>query len=276
MADFPYLARMKYSGNLGKMHVQPTTPITYDMELGEGTLRINDVIGKHIRISFAGRINCVNCGKVTKKAFGEGYCYPCFISAPSNSECVIRPELCEGHLGKGRDPEWEKEKHVQPHVVYLALTSGVKVGVTRVANIPDRWIDQGAWKVIRLAETPYRRIAGEIEVFLKDFVTDKTNWQKMLKNEMDTEADLLAEKEALLNELPEELGQYYSPDDSITELQYPIGTYPGKVSSLNLDKTPVVEGTLEGIRGQYLILAGGAVLNIRKFSGYWVELEVGE
>ncbi len=265
---------MKYSGNLGKMHVHHTDPVTYDLEFGEATLRINDAIGKQIRISYAGRINCVNCSKITKKAFGEGYCYPCFISAPSNSECVIRPELCEGHLGKGRDPEWELAKHVQPHVVYLALTSGVKVGVTRVDNIPSRWIDQGAWKVIRIAETPYRRLAGEIEVFLKDYVTDKTNWQRMLKNEMDTEADLLAEKESLLNELPEELGQYYSENDEVLEFNYPVGKYPSKVTSLNLDKTAVIEGELGGLRGQYLILANGEVLNIRRFSGYWVDFEV--
>jgi hypothetical protein len=265
---------MKYSGNLGKMHVEHTNPVTYDLEFGDQSVRINDLIGKRVRLSFAGRINCVNCGKITKKAFGEGYCYPCFISAPENAECIIRPELCEGHLGKGRDPEWELAKHVQPHVVYLALTSGVKVGVARVANTPDRWMDQGAWKVIVLAETPYRRLAGEIEVFLKDFVTDKTNWQRMLKNEMDTEADLVAEKEALLNELPEELGQYYSENDTVFEFNYPVGHYPSKVSSLNFDKTPVIEGQLEGLRGQYLILASGEVLNIRKFSGYWVDFEV--
>ena len=267
---------MKYSGNLGKMHVQHTDPITYDLELGAQTLCINDVIGKQIKLSFVGRINCVNCGKISKKSFGEGYCYPCFITAPSNAECVIRPELCEGHLGKGRDPEWEEAKHNQPHVVYLALTSGVKVGVTREANIPDRWIDQGAWKVIRLAETPYRRLAGEIEVFLKDFVTDKTNWQRMLKNEMDFEADLVAEKESLLNELPEELGQYYSENDAVLEFKYPIAHYPKKVNSLNFDKTPDIAGQLEGIRGQYLIFANGEVLNIRKFSGYWVDLEIVE
>ncbi|MEY3443152.1 MAG: hypothetical protein RLZZ519_1433 [Bacteroidota bacterium] len=265
---------MKYSGNLGKMHVHLASPVLYDLEFGDQTVRINDLLGQRIRMSFSGVINCVNCGKVTKKAFGEGYCYPCFISAPSNAECVIRPELCEGHLGKGRDPQWELEKHVQPHIVYLALTSGVKVGVTRVANVPDRWIDQGAWKVIRLAETPYRRIAGEIEVFLKDYVTDKTNWQRMLKNEMDTSADLLAEKESLLNELPEELGQYYSENDEILELSYPVRQYPAKVNSLNLDKTPVIEGEVNGLRGQYLMLADGQVLNIRRFSGYLVDFEV--
>lgn len=266
---------MKYSGNLGKMWVDHTAPVTYELMLGSDRLRVNDLLGQRIRLAFDGLINCVNCGKVTKKAFGEGYCYPCFISAPENAECIIRPELCEAHLGKGRDPEWEQLKHNQPHIVYLALTSGVKVGVARVENTPARWMDQGAWKVIRLAETPYRRLAGEIEVFLKDFVTDKTNWQRMLKNEMDTEADLLSEKESLLNELPEELGQYYSENDEILEFIYPVLEYPTKVTSLNFDKTPVIEGTINGIRGQYLLLSGGQALNIRKFSGYFVEVQVG-
>jgi Protein of unknown function (DUF2797) len=265
---------MKYSGNLGKMRVKHTDPVTYELQFGDAFVRVNDLLGKRIRLSFDGRIHCVHCNAQTKKAYGEGYCYPCFLSAPSNSECVLRPERCEGHLGIGRDPGWELEKHVQPHVVYLALTSGVKVGVTRVANIPDRWIDQGAWKVIRIAETPYRRIAGEIEVFLKDYVTDKTNWQRMLKNEMDLDADLLAEKEDLLDKLPEALGQYYSENDEIAEFHYPVHAYPSRVSSLNLDKTPVIEGELNGLRGQYLLLSQGNALNIRRHSGYWIDFEV--
>lgn len=265
---------MKFSGNLGKMDVAYANPITYDLVLGDQSMRVNDLLGKRIRLSYSGTIHCVNCGRVTKKSFGEGFCYPCFMNAPDNSPCIIRPELCEGHLGVGRDPAWELAKHVQPHVVYLALTSGVKVGVARVANIPDRWMDQGAWKAIRIAETPYRRIAGEIEVYLKDYVTDKTNWQKMLKNEMDTGVDLLEEKESLLNELPEELGQYYSENDEILEFIYPVRHYSAKVTSLNFDKTPVIEGELDGLRGQYLLLTGGQALNVRKFSGYWVDLEV--
>jgi hypothetical protein len=265
---------MKLSGNLGKMWVDHTSPVTYDLMFGEEKVRVNELLGRRIRLNFDGLIHCVCCGKVTKKSFGEGFCYPCFISSPDNAECIIRPELCEGHLGKGRDPEWEKAKHVQPHVVYLALTSGVKVGVARVENTPSRWIDQGAWKVIRLAETPYRRIAGEIEVFLKDYVSDKTNWQRMLKDERDGGVDLVVEKETLLNELPEELGQYYSPNDDVLEFVYPVRQYPIKVNSLNFDKTPMIEGEVDGLRGQYLLLAGGQALNIRKFSGYWVDFEV--
>ena len=248
--------------------------VEYTLRLGDQEAFMNDLLGQKVRINFEGRINCVVCGKLIKKAFGQGMCYPDFINSPHNSECILRPELCEGHEGKGRDPEWEQANHVQPHYVYLALTSGVKVGVTRHANTPDRWMNQGAWQVIRLADTPYRQLAGEIEVFLKDFVTDKTNWQRMLKNQMKEDVDLVEEKEFLLNELPEELGQYYSEDDEVLEFVYPVLEYPAKVKSLNLDKTPEIEGVLQGIRGQYLIFEGGQVINLRRFSGYWIDFEV--
>ncbi|MEM0996995.1 MAG: DUF2797 domain-containing protein [Bacteroidota bacterium] len=264
---------MKISGNLSKMKAVQADPIQYTLHLGETTLPMNDLLGQKIRLNYEGRINCVVCGKKIKKAFGQGLCYPDFINSPWNSECILRPELCRGHEGGGRDPEWELEKHVQPHYVYLALTSGVKVGVTRFANTPDRWMNQGAWQVIRLAETPYRKLAGDIEVYLKDFVTDKTNWQRMLKDERKEDVDLIDEKEDLLNELPEELGQYYSEDDEVLEFNYPVLEYPQKIKSLNLDKTPVIEGELQGIRAQYLIFDGGRVINLRRFSGYWIDFE---
>lgn len=265
---------MKLSGNIRKMKPVHSDPVSYTLRLGDDTAEISDMLGKKIRLNFEGRINCVICGKQIPKVFGQGMCYPDFINSPYNAECILRPELCEGHLGKGRNPEWEEEQHVKPHYVYLALTSGVKVGVTRFGNTPDRWMNQGAWKVIRLAETPYRQLAGEIEVFLKDFVSDKTNWQRMLKDERRDDVDLAEEKESLLNELPEDLGQYYSEDDEVLEFNYPVLEYPAKVKSLNFDKQPLIEGILQGIRGQYLIFEGGQVINLRRFSGYWIDFEV--
>lgn len=267
---------MKYLGNLDKMPVSidaATGIVQYHLVLGADTVALNPLIGQSIHLHFEGRINCVICGKVTKKPFGQGMCFNCFQTSPENAECILRPELCEAHLGKGRDPEWEQAKHNQPHVVYLALTSGVKVGVTRTDNIPSRWIDQGAWKVIRFAEVPYRRLAGEIEVFLKDYVTDKTDWRKMLKDERDNSADLVAEKNRLLDVLPEDLGQYYAEDDSVLELHYPVQAYPAKVNSLTFDKEVDVRGKLVGIRGQYLLFDGGQVINLRRHSGYLVSLE---
>jgi hypothetical protein len=267
---------MNYQGNLDKMPVSIDADglVQYSLVLGADTVPLNALIGQRIGLRFDGRINCVVCGKLTKKAFGQGFCFSCFQSSPENAECIIRPELCEAHLGRGRNPEWEQAKHNQPHVVYLALTSGIKVGVTRTDNIPGRWIDQGAWKVIRFAETPYRRLAGEIEVFLKDYLTDKTDWRKMLKDERDDQADLVHEKNRLLDQLPEDLGQYYAEDDSVLELRYPVAHYPVKVSSLTFDKEAHVEGKLVGIRGQYLIFEGGQVLNLRRHSGYWIGMEM--
>ena len=166
----------------------------------------------------------------------------------------------------------EKENHVQPHVVYLALTSAVKVGVTRGVQVPTRWIDQGAWQVIRLAETPYRQLAGQIEVALKNHVTDKTNWRNMLKDDRAEGVDLLAEKQRLNAVLPEDLQQYLSTNDEILSLQYPVEAYPEKIKSIGFDKQEDIRGVLQGIRGQYLFFEGGQVLNIRKHTGYQVEL----
>lgn len=258
-------------GNIKKMNVELNKQIQYFMNLST-RIHMNDIIGQEIKIEWFGIINCVKCGKITKKSFGEGFCYNCFISAPESSECIIRPELCRAHLGEGRDVEWEEKHHNQPHVVYLAASSAVKVGITRQDQIPTRWIDQGASSAIRLAEVPNRYESGRIEVALKEFFTDKTNWQKMLKNDTDHTIDLVEEKWSLEEHLPSDIIDCFSENDEIIELNYPVLAYPNKVNSLSLDKTPVVRGKLVGIKGQYLIFEGGNVLNVRKHTGYNVEI----
>lgn len=264
---------MKYSGNLSKMRVSLESPVQYELQLGEDKVKMNDLIGTSIKLNYEGQINCKICGDKTKKSFAQGFCYRHFMNAPEASPCIIRPELCEGHEGKGRDPEWELNHHVQPHIVYLALTSGMKVGVTREQQVPTRWIDQGAWKAVKFAETPNRYLAGVIEVSMKNHLSDKTNWQRMLKNMMNMELDILEEKSRLQALMADEHAEYKSSDDAVTEINYPVETYPEKVKSLGFDKLPEIEGTLQGIRGQYLILDGGRVLNIRKHTGYWIDLE---
>ncbi len=265
---------MKVKGNLSKMRTNLADPIEYHLHLGGQSVAMNKLLGQRIKIHYHGHINCIACGEKITKAFGQGFCYNDFMNSPMNSECIIRPVLCQAHEGIGRDPEWEEKYHNQPHLVYLALTSEVKVGVTRIDQVPTRWIDQGAWKAIRFAEVPYRALAGEIEIFLKEFISDKTHWQRMLRDIRDEEEDLIQVKDELLDELGEDLGQYYAKSDFVTELTYPVLEYPEKVSSMNLDKTPDIEGELRGIRGQYLILDGGRVINVRKFSGYYIDLEV--
>ena len=259
------------AGNLTKMKTELDDPIQYRLILS-GDLIMNGCIGKELRIEWNGVINCQKCSKVTKKSFGEGFCYNCFISAPEAAECILRPELCRAHLGEGRDPQWEQEHHNQPHVVYLAASSAVKVGITRKSQVPTRWIDQGASAAIILAETPNRYEAGRIEVALKDIFTDKTHWQKMLKNEIDESIDLSEEKWQLEDQLPADIADFFSDDDEVWELNYPVSGYPDKVKSLSLDKMPVISETLVGVKGQYLIFEGGQVFNVRKHTGYYVEI----
>src|SRR5687767_15562438 len=183
----------QFEGNIEKMDTVGTSPVQYWMELSGEKVCMNELISKDIGIIFSGRINCVNCGKLTKKSFGQGFCFNCFSESAENSDCILRPEVCEGHLGKGRDSQWEFDHHVQPHYVYLAESGGVKVGVTRETQVPTRWIDQGAWQAILFAKVPYRKLAGLIEVELKKTMSDKTNWQQMLKD-VRMDADLIAEK----------------------------------------------------------------------------------
>lgn len=261
-------------GNLRKMQTTYASPIQYQLALGEEKVDMTALVGTKVKLSYTGLINCVNCGRKTNKSFAQGFCYPCFMNAPQNAECIIRPELCEAHLGKGRDPEWEEKNHNQPHVVYLAISSGIKVGVTRSTQVPYRWIDQGASKAVKIAETENRYQAGMIEVDLKQYASDKTAWQRMLKNEIAHDVDVLETKALLQEKMNQDFNQFASKDDKIYELEYPALRFPQKVKSHNLDKVPVLEGQLEAIKGQYLLFEGGIVINIRKYGGYFVELEI--
>ena len=246
--------------------------VQYNLVSEDVNIDMNAQIGRKIKIKFEGVTQCMSCNQY-KKLFAQGVCFDCFNSSAMASPCIIRPELCEGHLGKGRDIEWEKTNHVQPHIVYFAVASGLKVGVTRETQVPTRWIDQGASYAIKIAETPYRQLAGELEVALKGSFSDKTNWQRMLKNEI-ADYDLVEEKWELEGLLPMGLIDYMSEDDEITEINYPVLSFPEKIKSVNLDKVPEIEQQLLGIKGQYLIFDDNKVLNVRKFEGYHVEIDL--
>lgn len=262
---------MQFSGFLKKMAVSVhESNIVY--RLNENTIA-NDLIGREIKVNFLNEIRCVKCQNRIKKTYNDGYCFKCFDSSPENSPCVIRPELCRAHLGEGRDQTWEQENHNIPHIVYLAQTDVIKVGVTRKSNLINRWIDQGAYRGLVLAETPNRFQAGRIEVALKELVTDRTNWRKMLTNEIDENIDILEEKWRLEEYLPADLSPYFSNSEEVISLDYPVEAYPQKVQSIQLDKTPNFQQQLSGIRGQYFLFEDGSVLNIRKHSGYLVEID---
>lgn len=257
-------------GLIEKMKVDFQSPIQYTLQL-DSDIAMNELIGQEIRMNHTGRIICSNCGKQTKSSFGQGFCFPCFQSAPQAAPCIINPELCRAHLGEGRDIEWELAHHNQPHIVYLALSDSVKVGVTRANQAVTRWIDQGASQAIVLAETQNRYEAGVIEVALKAHMTDKTNWQRMLKNEINTAVDLIEEKGRVEELLPFDLRDFISGNDEILEFVYPVISFPDKVKSVGFDKMPEVKGKLKGIKGQYLIFEDNSVINMRKHTSYEIE-----
>lgn len=263
---------MKITGGLLKMKAELKVPIHYHLPIGSELIDVNSLINKRIRLTYENDIFCINCGAKTYKSFNQGMCYPCFQSSPLASECIIHPERCQAHLGIGRDMEWETKYHLTPQIVYLALTANAKVGITRKPQIPTRWIDQGAVQTIVLAEAPNRYLAGMIEVSLKAFIADKTHWQKMLKNQINPDVNLLELKKEMTQNLSPELRKYVV-DSELQDLSYPVLEYPEKVKSLSFDKLPVVEGVLTGIKGQYLMFDYLNVLNVRKHQGYVVSLE---
>ena len=264
---------MHYNGTIFKMQTKLDDPVVYELPIGDELVYMNHLIGKYVVFKWKKEIYCVLCDKKINKSFAQGFCYPCFISAPETSECILKPELCRAHNGIARDMEWAENHCLQNHFVYLAISSGVKVGVTRSHQAPSRWMDQGAWKAIRLAQTPNRYIAGIIEVALKEYVSDRTQWQRMLKNQHVKGINLLDKKQELLDLLEDEFIQYECFDDEIVNINYPVNEYPEKVKSLSFDKLNEIEGRLWGIKGQYLMFDDGSVLNIRKHNGYMVSLE---
>ncbi len=263
---------MQTEGNIRKMRTELANPVKYFLPIGENEIDMNELIGKEIKLNFTGQINCIKCGKRTKTSFQQGFCYNCLQTAPEASETVLRPELSKSQFGIARDLEWAKKHDLIDHVVYLAVSSEIKVGVTRSHQIPTRWIDQGASYAIKLATTPNRHIAGVIEVFLKKYFTDKTNWRAMLKNEVAKNIDLAAEKQDAVKLLPAELQKYTETNNEITHIEYPVLQFPQKIKSVGFDKLPTIEGVLTGIKGQYLIFENDTVLNIRKHNGYYLKI----
>lgn len=264
---------MQLSGLISKMHTSLSMGTAqYQLPIGNKLLNMNDLIGETVQLEFNGQINCANCGKATNKSYSQGYCYPCCQKLASCDLCIMKPETCHHHLGTCREPSWGLDNCFAPHVIYLANSSGVKVGITRKSNIPNRWIDQGAICALPILEVDTRLKSGQIEVALKEFVSDKTNWRKMLKNEVEV-IDLKQVRDELLPKvqlLIDELGAKMLNNETL-EINYPVVEYPSKISSLNFDKTPLISGLLKGIKGQYLILDVG-VLNIRKFGSYNITL----
>ncbi len=263
---------MEFKGVLKKMKTQFHQPIQYYLEFENDWVNVNQLLEKKIRISFDS-YQCLSCGS-DQEIFRQGFCKSCFFEQPQAGDWVMRPELSTAHLGKeDRDLEYEKQVQLQPHIVYLANSSHLKVGVTRKSQSPTRWIDQGAHEAIEVVEVPNRYLAGITEVALKNFVDDKTNWRAMLTNNTKDE-DLVHWKDQLTPQLPEEVKAYLVQNNTETHLKFPVHQYPEKVNSLNLKKETSFEGILKGIKGQYLIFNSGKVFNIRSHEGFVIRLEL--
>lgn len=265
-------------GALSKMAVRLGETVQYAIRLDETELPINSLLGKRIRLEFLGAIHCSHCGRKTKKSFAQGYCYPCFTKLAQCDSCIVSPEKCHHEQGTCREPGWGEQFCMTEHVVYLANSSGVKVGITRATQLPTRWLDQGASQALPIFRVATRQQSGFVEDLLRSRVADKTNWRALLKGDavpVDLPAirdDLLASCAEGIVELQQRFGlQAIQPmgDAEVVEIRYPVEAYPTKVASHDLEKTPVVEGILRGIKGQYLILDTG-VINLRKYTAYQV------
>lgn len=269
------------SGRLTKMPAEAGFPVTYNLKVGDTRLPLNELIGRTIQIDFEGTIRCIHCDRSTSKSFSQGYCYPCFRKLAACDICIMSPEKCHYHLGTCREPEWGETHCMVDHVVYLANSSGLKVGITRGTQVPTRWIDQGAVSAIPMLHVATRQLAGLVEVVCKQHVADRTNWRAMLKGDV-PEVNLGEERATLLAGIQSELAELRNAHgdhalreatDEALELSYPVETWPEKIKTHNLDKTPTVNGVLQGIKGQYLILDTG-VINIRKYTAYHIRFQV--
>ncbi|MDO6596304.1 DUF2797 domain-containing protein [Oceanihabitans sp. 2_MG-2023] len=263
---------MFYQGVLTKMETEFAQPIQYYLVFESDFLNMNQLLGKILDIKFV-KYQCLHCG-LNKEIYRQGFCKSCFFDIPQAADWIIRPELSTAHLDKeDRDLVYEKKVQLQPHIVYLANSSNVKVGVTRKSQVPTRWIDQGAHEAIEIVEVPNRYLAGITEVALKEHVADKTNWRTMLKNDIADE-NLVEWRERLKVFIPEEAQQYFIATNTETNIEFPVLQYPLKPKSLNIKKEKKYTGKLVGVKGQYLIFEDQTVFNVRSNEGLVVEIKV--
>lgn len=260
-------------GNILKMKTQLLDVVDYHLPLGEELIHMNPLIGKKLTLEFDGRINCIATNEIINKTYGQGYSYKSFKTLAQCDMCLVKPETCHYQDGTCREPEWGEKHCMIPHYIYLSVASGLKVGITRETNLPFRWMDQGAIQALPILKVKDRLTSGIIEVELSKSFADKTNWRKMLKGDVEP-VDLLQVQEEIYENFGNLIDDYEAEDleEEILEINYPVNAVPDKITSMGFDKTPKIEGTLTGIKGQYLIFDTG-VLNIRKHNGYHISLK---
>lgn len=269
-------------GAVSKMQIALDAPAQYSFRLDDEHYAFNSLIGETVRLEFLGSINCTHCNRLTKKSFGQGYCWQCFAKLAQCDSCMMSPEKCHYDAGTCREPEWAQDFCMTDHFVYLANSTGVKVGITRATQLPTRWLDQGAIQAVPIFRVATRQQSGFVEDVLRSQVGDRTNWRALLKGDVEP-IDLIAIREQLMDSCAEPLMALQQrfglqaiqaiTDVDVLDISYPVEAYPAKISSFNLDKNPVAEGTLIGIKGQYLLFDTG-VINIRKYTSYQLSVSI--
>ncbi len=263
------LKKMRAVREAGRAH--------YYLDAGSMPIAVHAAVGKELSLEATGKRVCNGCQKEVEELFRMGYCRPCFFTHPAAGASLVSPEKSTAHLGiEDRDLAYEQALQLQPHVVYLAHTGAVKVGVTRAEQRETRWLDQGATEAIVLAKTTNRYEAGVLEVHLKNFFPDKTQWQSLVKGETPTGigTDWAAERAKALANFHPEWMQWIQEMEEPWRVDYPVVQYARKPSYLSLEKTPSFTGRLSGIRGQYLIFEDGRVFNVRGHEGHEVRLRI--
>ncbi len=262
-----------FSGVLQKMTAEINGPVRYYLRGDHHFLTVNQCLNRSLTLRLKG-FQCLNCSG-QQEIFAQGFCRKCFFESPQAGDWIMRPELSKAHLDiEDRDLAYEKKVQLQPHIVYLALSSHLKVGITRKSQVPTRWIDQGAHQALALLEVPNRYLSGVAEVALKSIFSDKTNWRKMLQFSDIAPVDWTAVRAEAIDHLPKELKPYLLPESTPTEIAFPVHQYPEKVKSLNLKKSKEYTGVLKGIKGQYLIFDDQTVFNIRSNEGLVVDISI--
>ncbi|MCB1043403.1 MAG: DUF2797 domain-containing protein [Acidobacteria bacterium] len=261
------------------MRIEDASPARYLFRLDEQQLDLSGVIGCQFQLRFTGHIACIHCSRNIKKTFNQGYCFPCMRRLAQCDTCIVRPDLCHFAAGTCRDPEWAQTHCMQPHVVYLAITSGIKVGITRMTQIPTRWLDQGATQALPIAQVTTRRDSGLLEHACRELVADQTDWRAMLKGSK-TDHDPQSVVATVVNHLKDKIptlpldGPVTWMNESWRMFEYPLPHPPPKLKTWDLHKNPILSSRLLGIKGQYWVFEQG-VMNIRKYQGYEVEIEYG-
>lgn len=250
---------------------QALLPIVREADGEELLEPLNSLVGEDIQLEHDGRIICSACGAPTRRSYADGFCYGCFKRLARCDLCVVSPARCHYADGTCREPEWGEAFCMRPHRVYLANSSGPKVGITSGDSAVGRWLDQGASQGVVVARAPTRHLAGVLEERLARRVADRTDWRALVTRDAPP-ADLAALRERLRpasHELP--AGVEWLEDQPVETLRFPVLRYPRRPVQLELQREPRLRGVLLGIKGQYLLFDHG-VLNVRRHNGFHIRL----